>query len=77
LAVELDSCRIPFSFDDIRCYAKIFNFFAVIRKKFIEQEKLRQELYSMVPSNTGAREWIHVFNTDLEVEAGETDEIVM
>ncbi|CAG8640375.1 10351_t:CDS:2 [Paraglomus brasilianum] len=27
--------------------------------------------------STGAREWIHVFNTDLEVEAGETDEIVM
>ena len=31
LAVELASCVIPFAFDAITCYMKIFNFFAVIR----------------------------------------------
>ncbi|CAG8458993.1 7432_t:CDS:2 [Funneliformis mosseae] len=51
LAVELASCIIPFVFDAITCYMKIFNFFAVIRNEFVEQEKLQRKIRSFIPVN--------------------------
>jgi hypothetical protein len=70
LAIELASCIIPFSFDAISCYAKIFNFFAVIRKEFVEKEKIQKKIRSFIPSdnnNEDIREWIHQPDDDLAV----------
>ncbi|KAF0439682.1 hypothetical protein F8M41_004127 [Gigaspora margarita] len=50
LAIELSSCIIPFSIKAIACYSKIFNFFAVIRNEFLEQEKLQKKIRSFIPS---------------------------
>ncbi|RIA80493.1 hypothetical protein C1645_745217 [Glomus cerebriforme] len=69
LAVELASCVIPFSFEAITCYARIFNFFAVIRNEFVEQEKVQRKIRSFIPSaddNTeDLREWLHLPDDDL------------
>nr|CAG8451459.1 5081_t:CDS:2 [Entrophospora candida] len=69
LAIELASCIIPFPFEAITCYSKIFNFFAVIRNEFIEQEKLQKKIRSFIPSVDGdiegLREWIHLPDDDL------------
>ncbi|RIB12108.1 hypothetical protein C2G38_2101793 [Gigaspora rosea] len=69
LAIELSSCIIPFSFEAIACYSKIFNFFAVIRNELLEQEKLQKKIRSFIPStdddNESLREWIHFPDADL------------
>ncbi|CAG8791021.1 6634_t:CDS:2, partial [Cetraspora pellucida] len=49
LAIELASCVIPFSFEEIGCYIKIFNFFAIIRNEFNEQKKLLKKIHTFVP----------------------------
>jgi len=65
----LASCVIPFSFEAITCYARIFNFFAVIRNEFVEQEKVQRKIRSFIPSaddNTeDLREWLHLPDDDL------------
>ncbi|CAG8533232.1 90_t:CDS:1 [Funneliformis mosseae] len=48
LAIELASCIILYSLKTIKCYTKIFNFFKIIRNKFIKQEKLLEKIYSFV-----------------------------
>ncbi|RUS26985.1 hypothetical protein BC938DRAFT_483866 [Jimgerdemannia flammicorona] len=75
LVIELASCIIPFAFDDMRCYTKIFNLFAVLRNELVQQEKLRKKLHSSVPSNVSVRDWLHIFDADLEVESDAVDEI--
>ncbi|CAG8769369.1 5720_t:CDS:2, partial [Dentiscutata erythropus] len=60
LAVEMASCLIPFSFDTITYYTKIFNFFMTIRTEFIDQEKLRKKIYSSIPvgNSKRVRDWL-------------------
>ncbi|EXX78955.1 hypothetical protein RirG_010250 [Rhizophagus irregularis DAOM 197198w] len=69
LAIELASCVIPFFFEAITCYAKIFNFFAVIRNEFVEQEKVQRKICSFIPfadDNTeDLHEWLHLPDDDL------------
>ncbi|GBB84815.1 hypothetical protein RclHR1_01140004 [Rhizophagus clarus] len=72
LAIELASCIIPFSFDTISCYTRIFNFFAIIRKEFVEQEEIQKKIRSFIPSADNGnyedlREWIHQPDDDLAV----------
>ncbi|CAG8579433.1 8920_t:CDS:2 [Paraglomus occultum] len=55
LAVELVSCLIPFSFDAIHYYTKIFNFFMRIRTEFVNQEKLRRKIYSSAPVDNSVK----------------------
>ncbi|CAG8582263.1 4991_t:CDS:1 [Diversispora eburnea] len=82
LAIELASCIIPFSFEAIGCYTKIFNFFAIIRNEFIEQEKLLKRIRSFMPSvdddTSDLREWIHLPDDNLiPVTEGEMDELFL
>ncbi|PKY55772.1 hypothetical protein RhiirA4_548898 [Rhizophagus irregularis] len=83
LAVELASCMIPFSFDSISYYMKIFNFFAIIQAEFKEQEKLRKKIYSSIPiENTERiRDWLYLpedsFLYDLKPIPEDIDEILM
>ncbi|CAG8452237.1 9399_t:CDS:2 [Acaulospora colombiana] len=81
LAVELASCIIPFSFDAITCYMKIFNFFAIIRKEFVEQEKLQRKIRSFIPAgdcSENLREWLHLPDDDISpVTEEDTDEIFL
>ncbi|GES81487.1 hypothetical protein GLOIN_2v1486968 [Rhizophagus clarus] len=83
LAVELASCMIPFSFDSISYYTKIFNFFAIIQAEFKEQEKLRKKIYSSIPiENTERiRDWLYLpedsFLYDLKPIPEDIDEILM
>jgi hypothetical protein len=51
LALELSLCIIPFAFDAITCYMKIFNFFAIIRNEFVEQEKLQKKIRCFIPTD--------------------------
>ncbi|CAG8648778.1 16192_t:CDS:2, partial [Racocetra fulgida] len=78
LALELASCIIPFSFEAIMCYSKIFNFFAVIRNEFIEREKIQKKIRCFIPSvedDTGdLREWI---NLPDEVTEDDMDELLL
>ncbi|CAG8660516.1 19539_t:CDS:2, partial [Dentiscutata erythropus] len=70
LAVELASCIIPLTFDAISCYKKIFNFFAVIRKEFVEQEKLQKKIRSYIPADNcteNLREWLHLPDDDISL----------
>ncbi|CAG8546991.1 7857_t:CDS:2 [Cetraspora pellucida] len=81
LAVELASCIIPFTFDAISCYKKIFNFFAVIRNEFVEQEKLQKKIRSFIPADNcteNLREWLHLPDDDISLVTEEDiDEIFM
>ncbi|CAI2194595.1 12069_t:CDS:2 [Funneliformis geosporum] len=83
LAVELASCMIPFSFDSISYYTKIFNFFAIIQAEFKEQEKLRKKIYSSISiENTERiRDWLYLpedsFLYDLNPIPEDIDEILM
>ncbi|CAG8776459.1 3285_t:CDS:2, partial [Racocetra fulgida] len=71
LAIELASCIIPFSFDAISCYARIFNFFAIIRNEFVKQEKIQKKIRSFIPladnNNEDLREWVHQPDADLTI----------
>jgi hypothetical protein len=62
LAVKLVSCLIPFSFDTIDYYTKIFNFFMVIRTEFVNQEKLQRKMYSSAPVDNSEkiRDWLTI-----------------
>jgi hypothetical protein len=83
LAVEIASCMIPFPFDSISYYTKIFNFFAIIQAEFKEQEKLRKKIYSSIPiENTERiRDWLYLpedsFLYDLKLIPKDIDEILM
>ncbi|PKY45430.1 hypothetical protein RhiirA4_443732 [Rhizophagus irregularis] len=81
LAVELASCVIPFAFDAITCYMKIFNFFSVIRSEFVEQEKLQKKIRSFIPTDKfsgNLREWLHLPDDDISLVTEEDmDEIFM
>ncbi|CAG8760509.1 3744_t:CDS:1, partial [Funneliformis caledonium] len=57
LAIEIASCMIPFSFDSISYYKKIFNFFAIIQTEFTEQERLRKKICSSIPTENTERIW--------------------
>jgi hypothetical protein len=50
----------------------------VIRNE-LEQEKVRKKLYAIIvtSSNTSIREWLHIFDADLELESDVRDEMVM
>ncbi|PKK62681.1 hypothetical protein RhiirC2_855502 [Rhizophagus irregularis] len=81
LAVELVSCIVPFAFDAITCYMRIFNFFAVIRNEFVEQEKLQKKIRSFIPGNNcseNLREWLHLPDNDISLVTEEDmDEIFL
>ncbi|CAG8579992.1 13413_t:CDS:2, partial [Acaulospora morrowiae] len=81
LAVELASCIIPFSFDAIACYMKIFNFFTVIRNEFVEQEILQRKIRSFIPTDNcseNLREWLHLPDDDISLVTEEDmDEIFL
>nr|CAG8542006.1 5713_t:CDS:2 [Entrophospora candida] len=80
LALELSSCIIPFAFDAITCYMKIFNFFAIIRNEFVEQEKLQKKIRCFIPTDnkTDLREWLHLPDLNLQHVAEEAlDEILL
>ncbi|CAG8708759.1 10088_t:CDS:2 [Cetraspora pellucida] len=83
LAVEIASCIIPFSFDSISYYTKIFNFFAIIQDEFKEQEKLRKKIHSSIPivNNEKIRDWLYLpkdsFFYDLKPIPEDIDEILM
>jgi len=83
LAVEIASCMIPFSFDSVSYYTKIFNFFAIIQAEFKEQEKLRKKIYSSIPiENTERiRDWLYLpedsFLYDSQPVPEDIDEIHM
>nr|CAG8477317.1 10514_t:CDS:2 [Entrophospora candida] len=82
LAIELASCVIPFSFEEIGCYIKIFNFFAIIRNEFSEQKKLLKKIRTFVPSveddTSELREWIDLPEDDLiPVTEEEMDELFL
>ncbi|RGB32388.1 hypothetical protein C1646_743887 [Rhizophagus diaphanus] len=81
LAVELASCIIPFAFDAITCYMRIFNFFAVIRNEFVEQENLQKKIRSFIPGNNCSedlREWLHLPDNDISLVTEEDmDEIFL
>ncbi|CAG8455851.1 4893_t:CDS:1 [Funneliformis caledonium] len=50
LAIKLALYIILYSLKTIRCYTKIFNFFKIIRNKFVEQEKLLEKFCSFMLS---------------------------
>ncbi|CAG8571490.1 21767_t:CDS:2, partial [Gigaspora rosea] len=81
LAVELASCIIPFTFDAITCYIRIFNFFAIIRNEFLEQEKLQRKIRAFIPTNNcskNLREWLHLPDDDISLVTEEDmDEIFL
>ncbi|RIA90324.1 hypothetical protein C1645_737965 [Glomus cerebriforme] len=83
LAVEMASCMIPFSFDSISYYKKIFNFFAIIQTEFKEQKKLRKKIYSSIPIENSERiqDWLYLpkdsFFYDLKPISEDIDEILM
>ena len=72
---------VPFTFDAITCYMKIFNFFSVIRREFVEQEKLQKEIRSFIPTDKfsgNLREWLHLPDDDISLVTEEDmDEIFM
>ncbi|RIA99768.1 hypothetical protein C1645_730679 [Glomus cerebriforme] len=83
LAVEMASYMIPFSFDSISYYKKIFNFFAIIQTEFKEQEELRKKIYSSFPieNSERVRDWLYLpedfFFYDLKPILEDIDEILM
>ncbi|PKK63862.1 hypothetical protein RhiirC2_869571 [Rhizophagus irregularis] len=83
LAVEPVSCLIPFSFDAIHYYTKIFNFFMRIRTEFVNQEKLRRKMYSSAPvdNSVKVRDWLLLpddyFFYDLKPLPEDIDEIIV
>ncbi|GBC05056.1 hypothetical protein RclHR1_00600019 [Rhizophagus clarus] len=81
LAVELASCVIPFAFDAITCYMKIFNFFAVIRSEFVKQKELQKKIRSFIPTDKcseNLREWLHLPDDDISLVTEEDmDKIFM
>ncbi|CAG8620561.1 8723_t:CDS:2 [Diversispora eburnea] len=81
LAIELASCVIPFSFEAIGCYTKIFNFFMIIRNELNEQKKLLKKIRTFVPSvddTSELREWIDLPDDDLiPVTEDEMDELFL
>ncbi|CAI2191493.1 15649_t:CDS:1 [Funneliformis geosporum] len=61
LVIELATCIIPFSFDFISHFTKIFNFFKTIRTEFKEQEKLRKIISNPADNNTErVRDWLYL-----------------
>ncbi|CAG8734980.1 31575_t:CDS:2 [Racocetra persica] len=82
LAIELASCVIPFSFEEIGCYIKIFKFFAIIRNELNEQKKLLKKFRTFVPSveddTSKLREWIDLPEDNLiPVTEEEMDELFL
>nr|CAG8665332.1 4788_t:CDS:2 [Entrophospora candida] len=83
LAVELASCLIPFSFDAISYYTKIFNFFMIIQTEFVNQEKLWKKIYSSVPVNNSERirDWLFLpddyYFYDLKLVPEDIDKVLM
>jgi len=56
-----------FSFNAISYYTRIFNFFAIIRKEFVEQEEIHKKDSFIIPSCEDLREWIHKPDDDLAI----------
>ncbi|CAJ0768977.1 3226_t:CDS:2, partial [Entrophospora sp. SA101] len=79
LAIELSSCTIPFSYDSISCYMKIFNFFAIIRKEFLEQQELYKKFGSFHPTDNSTenlREWLHPPDVNLYPSKEDIDDTI-
>ncbi|CAG8720416.1 1444_t:CDS:2, partial [Funneliformis mosseae] len=79
LAIELATCIIPFSFDSISHFTKIFSFFKTIRNEFKEQEKLRKKISNPADNITErVRDWLFLpddaFFYDLKTLPEDIDE---
>ncbi|CAI2192327.1 6581_t:CDS:2, partial [Funneliformis geosporum] len=82
LALEMATCLIPFSFDTISHFTKIFNFFRIIRTEFKEQNQLRKKISNLADNiNTRVRDWLYFpddsFFYNLKIIPEDIDKVVI